>query len=98
MIVRFTDAAEHDLEALGDYIAQYNPKRALSFVRELREACLALADFPERFPLVHRYEDRGVRRRVQGDYPIFYRVETDYVVILHILRGTVDHATRLFPS
>ena len=98
MIVRFTDAAEHDLEALGDYIAQDNPKRALSFVWELREACLALADFPERFPLVPRYEDRGVRRRVQGDYLIFYRVETDDVVILHILRGTVDHATRLFPS
>jgi toxin ParE1/3/4 len=36
MIVRFTDAAEHDLEALGDYIAQDNLKRALSFVRELR--------------------------------------------------------------
>ncbi|MBP1178914.1 plasmid stabilization system protein ParE [Methylobacterium sp. PvR107] len=61
-------------------------------------ACLALADFPERFPLVCRYEDRGVRRHVQGKYPIFYRVETDCVVILHILRGTVDHATRLFPS
>lgn len=98
MIVRFTDAAEHDLEALGDYIAQDDPERALSFVRELRVACLPLADFPERFPLVPRYEDRGVRRRVQGDYLIFYRVEADQVVILHILRGTVDHATRLFPS
>jgi toxin ParE1/3/4 len=49
MIVRFTDAADHDLEALGDYIAQNNPKRALSFVRELREDCLALADFPNAF-------------------------------------------------
>ncbi|MCJ2132545.1 type II toxin-antitoxin system RelE/ParE family toxin [Methylobacterium sp. J-026] len=98
MIVRFTDAAEHDPEGLGDYIAQDNPKRALSFVQELRMACLALADFPERFPLVPRHEDRGVRRRVQGDYLIFYKVETDDVVILHILRGTVDRATRLFPS
>ena len=98
MIVRFTDAAEHDLEALGDYVAQDNPKRAFSFVRELRTACLSLADFPERFPLVPQYEDRGIRRRVQGDYLIFYRVEADQVVVLHILRGTVDHATRLFPS
>ena len=90
--------AEHDLESLADYIAQDNPKRPLSLVRELRVACLALADFPERFPLVPRYEARGVRRRVHGNYLIFYRVEADQVIILHILRGTVDHATRLFPS
>ncbi len=53
MIVRFTDAAEHDLEALGDYIAQDNPERALSFVRDLRVACLALADFPSAFRWFH---------------------------------------------
>lgn len=28
--------AEQDLEAIGDYIARDNPRRALSFVHELR--------------------------------------------------------------
>lgn len=67
-------------------------------MRERCGACLSLADFPERFPLVPRYEGRGVRRRVQGDDLIFYRVEADQVVILPILRGTVDPATRRFPT
>ncbi|MEL6063869.1 MULTISPECIES: type II toxin-antitoxin system RelE/ParE family toxin [unclassified Methylobacterium] len=98
MLVRFADSAEDDLESLGDFIAQDEPERALSFVPELRVACLARADFPERFPLVPRYEDRGVRRHGQGDYPIVYRAEANQVVILHIRRGTADHATRLFPS
>jgi toxin ParE1/3/4 len=49
MIVRFTDAAGHDPESLADYIAQDNPKRALSFVRELRVARLALAGSPSAF-------------------------------------------------
>ncbi len=55
MMVAITAEAERDLEEIGDRIAQDNPQRALTFVRELRTACLALADFPERFPLVPRY-------------------------------------------
>ena len=52
MIVRLTAEAENDLEQIGDYIAQDNPKRALSFVRTLRDKCLGLADAPYGFPLV----------------------------------------------
>lgn len=46
MIVRLTAEAESDLEQIGDYIAQDNPKRALSFVLALRDKCLGLADAP----------------------------------------------------
>ncbi|GGP00086.1 type II toxin-antitoxin system RelE/ParE family toxin [Stakelama pacifica] len=98
MIVDFTDEAEHDLETIGDYIARDNPGRALSFVRELRGKCLGLADMPKRFPLVPRYEAAGVRRRGHGDYLIFYRVEPDKVVIVHILHGAQDYASILFPA
>jgi plasmid stabilization system protein ParE len=35
MIVELTDAAEADLEAIGDYIAQDNPAPAPSSVQEL---------------------------------------------------------------
>ena len=96
MNVRFTAAAEGDLEAIGDYIARDNPARALSFIRELRDACLGLADFPERFPLVPRYEAEGVRHRVH--YLIFYRVSGEAVDVLHILHGATDYAVILFPE
>lgn len=98
MIVHLTAEAEFDLEAIGDFIARDNPSRALSFLRELREKCLSLADMPERFPLVPRYETAGVRRRVHGDYLIFYRVEVGKVLILHILHGAQNYTAILFPS
>lgn len=98
MIVHLSAEAEHDLETIGDYIAQDNPVRAIRFLRELQEKCLGLADLPERFPLVPRYEAMGVRRRAHGNYLIFYRVEVEKVVIIHILHGAQDYGTILFPS
>ncbi len=96
MIVHLTGEAEHELECIGDYIAQDSPKRALTFVRELREKCLDLADMPLAFPLLPRYGVHGIRRRVHGNYLIFYRVEADRVVVLHGLHGAMDYAAILF--
>lgn len=98
MIVYISAEAEHDLETTGDYIARDNPVRAISFLQELREQCVDLADMPQRFPLVPRYESAGVRRRGHGNYLIFYRVEADNVVVLHVLHGAQDYGTLLFPA
>lgn len=98
MIVRLTAQAERDLEAIGDHIALDSPAAALLFLSELREKCLGLADFPARFPLVPRYEASGVRRRVHGNYLIFYRIDADIVTILHILNGAADYEALLFSS
>ncbi|WP_176593393.1 type II toxin-antitoxin system RelE/ParE family toxin [Sphingobium sp. EM0848] len=87
MIVDLSAEAEYDLEVIGDFIARDNPARALSFLRELCSKCLGLADMPERFPLVPRYEATGVLRRGHGDYLIFYRIEPGKVIVLHILHG-----------
>jgi toxin ParE1/3/4 len=38
MRVEFSRLVEGDLEAIGDYTALDNPRRAVSFVREIREA------------------------------------------------------------
>jgi toxin ParE1/3/4 len=96
--VRLTAEAEADLERIADTIARDNPPRALSFVRELRAACLGLAEFPERFPLVPRYAESGVRHRVHGNYLVFYRVEADCVTVLHVLHGAMDYAGVVFPA
>ena len=98
MIVHLSAEAEYDLETIGDYIARDNPVRALSFLQELRAKCLGLAEMPERFPLVPRFETSGVRRRGHGDYLIFYRVEAEKVVIIHILHGAQDYSAILSPS
>ncbi len=92
MIVYLTAEAEGDLERIGDYIAQDNPGRALSFVLELREKCMSLANMHDMFPVVPRY---GIRRRVHGNYMIFYRVETNRVLIVHILHGAMDYTAIL---
>jgi toxin ParE1/3/4 len=98
MIVELTAAAEADLEAIGDYIAQDNPVRALSFVQELSRSCIDLADMPEAWPIIPRYERHGVRRRVHGRYLIFYRVAKDRIVVLHVLNGAMDVEAILFPN
>lgn len=98
MIVELTAAAEADLESIGDYIAQDNPVRALSFVRELARSCLELVDMPEAWPIVPRYAHHGIRRRVHGRYLIFYRIGADRVTVLHILNGAMDVEAILFPK
>lgn len=96
MILEFSSEAESDLEQIADYIAGDNPQRALSFVRELRSKCEELIDSPDGFALVPRYEQHGIRRRVHGNYLIFYRVENAKVVIIHILHGATDYGAILF--
>lgn len=96
MILEFSNEAENDLEHIADYIAESNPRRALSFIRELRSKCEDLVDNPNAFALVPRYDHHGIRRRVHGNYLIFYRVESARVVIVHILHGATDYGAILF--
>ena len=98
MIVELTAAAEADLEAIGDYIAQDNPAPALSSVQELSRSCIELADMPEAWPITPRYERHGVRRRVHGRYLIFCRVAEDRIVVLHVLNGAMDVEAIFFPN
>lgn len=96
MILEFSDEAENDLEQIVDYIAERNPRRALSFIRELQGNCEELVDNPSGFCLVPRYERHKIRRRVHGDYLIFYCVDTEKVVIIHILHSATDYGAILF--
>lgn len=98
MIVHLTDEAERDLESIGDFIALDNPARSLSFVLELREKCLGLADMPTAFPLVPRFEETGIRRRVHGNYLIFYRIGIDRIDVIHVLHGAMNYTEVLFPN
>ena len=82
----FTPLAEADLEAIGDYIARDNPRRALTFVRELRQTCERIADMPRGAPLRPEL-GAGVRVVTFGRYLICYAERGDDVVIERIVHG-----------
>ena len=98
MIVHLSAQAERDLEHIGDWNARDNPARAVTFIEEISRACIDLSAFPDRFPLVPRYERQGVRHRAKGNYLIFCRVEPGKVVILNVLDGARDYSALLSPN
>jgi len=94
--VLFSEEAERGLEEIADYIAKDNPRRAISFVRELRNAALALSDHPEAHPLIPRYEEYGHRRKPYRAYLIIYTIKANHVLVDAILHGSQDYETMLF--
>lgn len=98
MIVTITAEAESDLERIATYVAQQSPQSALKLVRELREKCESLLDTPRAYPLVPRYEHLGIRRRLSGQFLIFYRISSDAIEVIHILHGARDYESLLFPG
>ena len=98
MKVVFSDAAKADLEHISDYIAADRPVRAETFVSELRSVALRLGEMPKAFPLIPRYERHGIRRRAFGSFLIFYRIEGEQVLIVHVLHGARDYERLLFPD
>ena len=96
MKVVFTRNAEADLEAIGDWIAQDNPGRALTVLAELAKACKTIGRTPRRFALVDRQRDPALRRRIHGNYLIFYEVRLNAVEILHVIHGARDYGRMVF--
>jgi toxin ParE1/3/4 len=96
MIVIIGPEAEADLERIGNAIAEHNPVRAVTFVRELRRKCEALADAPKGYALVHRYKHDGIRRVVHGNYLIFYHVGVHQIDVMRILHGAMDYEAILY--
>jgi len=82
----FSPLAASDLEETGDYIAQDNPHRVLTFVRKIRERCQKIVSFPEAAQL-HLEYGGGVRMIPHGRYLIFYTVQPGHVRIERILSG-----------
>ena len=98
MRVLLTDTAEHDLEDIGDFIALDSPRRAFTFVQELRRATETIGEYPEAFPLIPRYEHYGIRRRPYRNYLVFYLILADHVEVTHVLNSAQDYETILFPD
>lgn len=75
-----------DLEMIGDYIARDNPKRAVSFIQEIRQHCEDIVTTPHAYPLAPEF-GKDIRKLPHGNYLILYTVTNTHVVIVHIVHG-----------
>ena len=94
MRIVFSPGSERDLEGIADHIAQDNPRRALSFVRELRDATQALARNPEGRPKANF--DPRIRRPVYQAYNLYYAILPGELRILAIVHGSRADDAALF--
>jgi toxin ParE1/3/4 len=88
--VKLTQKARADLVEIAKWIAKDNPNRAVSLVLDLREAFRALRDFPEAYPLALTKDDVTIRRKIVGNYLIFFTIMGKQIEILHVLNGARD--------
>ena len=86
MKLAFSPRAAQDLEAIGDYIAQDNPTRAVSFIREIRQQCRRIARLPAAFPARDDLA-AGIRMSVHGKYLILFRVVERIVRVERVIHG-----------
>ena len=83
---RFSALAGRDLEEIALFIAADNPRRALTFIDELRAHYLKVAKRPLAYPLRREY-GTGIRLTVYGSYVIFHSQRDDALVIERIVHG-----------
>jgi len=87
--LEFSRFVESDLEAIADYIAEDNPKRAVSFIGEMRERIRAVGENP----MVYRLRPelgKDARMTVVGRYVILFRVVGEIVRIERVVYGGRD--------
>jgi toxin ParE1/3/4 len=84
--VIISPAARADLHAIGLYIADDNPERALSFVAELEALTATIGERPLSFPAKDEISP-GLRSAVHGRYLILFRDLPDAVRIVRFVHG-----------
>ena len=89
MKVTFSPVAETDLMDIAIFIAQDNPKRALSFVDELERKCDALGRSPG-IGTARPELGEGIRMLPHGRYLIFYREANEGPRIERVMHGSRD--------
>lgn len=95
--LEFSRYIEGDLGDIADYIAQDNPRRAVTFIRDIRAK---LHDI-RRNPLIYQFRpDIGEEARMAniGNYVILFRVLGEVVRIERIVYGGRELSGAFDPS
>ena len=97
MKLQLSPAAQDDLEAIGDFIAQDSPANAVRFVMALRAQCQRLTKAPLAYVARPELGD-GLRSCAHGRYVIFFRPTAELVRIERILHSARDIQAELNPN
>ena len=89
MRVELSSFVERDLEEIADWIAEDNPRRAVTFIQEIREAFRRIGEGPLHYQL---RPDIGedARLAVVGNYVILFRIDDPVVRIERVVYGSRD--------
>ena len=82
---QLTLRAKADIDAIGDYIAQNDPRRTLDFLGELRARCAELASSATAGRARPELGD-GLRSQALGRYTIFFQRRASDALIVRVLR------------
>jgi len=89
MRIELSRFIESDLEDIGDWIAEDNPRRAVTFIQELRDAFGRIGDGPLLYQLRPDIGD-DARLAVVGRYVILFRIDGQVVRIERVVYGGRD--------
>ena len=82
-----------DLDGIYDHIAPENPRRAASFVEDIRKRCRTLCEHPELGPARPDIKP-GLRiYPMLGRIVVVYRVTPREIVIVRVFSGGMDYET-----
>lgn len=86
MKVRYTETALAEIDQIFSYIAEHSRSAAIGVRERIERTVEILAEIPE---MAQVADEPGVRRMPIRSYPfvIFYAVEGNEVVVLHVRHG-----------
>ena len=88
-LVKIMPSAVRDLRAIAKYIRRHSPQNAASVCEQLLREIDGLGFMPQRFKQVGRSRKRkcSVHAVHVRPYIIYYRVETDAVIVFNVRHG-----------
>lgn len=90
--LEYRPAALADLDAIYDFIAPENPRRALSFIEDIRSRCRMLCVHPQLGPA---HEDLALGIRIypmRGRVVVAYRIAPNAIQIVRVFYGGQEYA------
>ena len=88
-MVEMSAFVEGDLEEIADWIAEDNPRRAVSFIREIRDEIARIGKAPLLYQLRPEIGE-DARIAVVGHYVILFRADGGLVRIERVVYGGRD--------
>ncbi len=85
--IKWTEPALEDLNKIAEYIALDKPGAAKKLVAKVFDSVRRLKEFPLSGKVPEELEDSRYREIVVGPCRVFYRLESDLVFILYVMRG-----------